>query len=352
MTCSNKIKVYISDEYIYFPYNNLEPQLDAGGAEITNRLTVFVSTYADEKAVLKSRLTRYQEVRVIKYVSSFVEDKSVQEGVVVYWNAIVPIKTTGVGNTLVFNVVLSDNLYACHEIHIDNTMKTIYCPLQTDYKKDMVCLKGELAGDTEELKKARSNDNTNFIIHFDKETPLGIKILNSKRFLIALSAFRQSRATVCIYLSYDELITLHKELSWESTRRQIRGGTANACTIVNRLSYRYIVDALEILGIDNKDIMSLHKLVEIFNPLIAQYNLVPDIFVELNRFSGEEKHVRLYCKHEAVAITNAGLVPLNMNTTNSNPFTHKPLTPLPESFYKELNTRNVFVHAPSYNYFL
>nr|ADO85472.1 unknown [Pieris rapae granulovirus] len=354
MTCSAKIKVYISDEFIFFPYNSVLAQPDAAGAPIYSRLTIFVPTYADEKVILKDSLRSmgFKEIRVLKYVSSFEEDENIREGVVVYWNAIVPIKLTGIGNTLVFNVVLSDNLYSCHEINIDTRMKNIQCPLQVDYNNKMVCLKGEYAGDAEEIKKAISPASTQFLVHFDKETPMGIKILNTKRFLIALSTLRQTRANVCIYLSYDELTTIHKELSWESTRRQIRGGVSNTCSIINRPSYKYILDALELLGVNKDDMSSLHRLVDIFTPLILRYKLVPNVFVELNNINGEEKHVRLYCKYEGVAITNAGPIPLNMSVQNPKPFVHRPIVPPSELFYREIGSRKAFVHAPVYNYFL
>ncbi|AKN80724.1 ODV-EC43 [Diatraea saccharalis granulovirus] len=345
MACNPHIKVFISDRFIEFPYGSVVARQDT-------RLTIFVPTFADEKVIIKNLLD-FQQVHVLKYASGFEEDASVKEGVVVYWNVITPIKVTGVGDTLVFNVVLSDNLYSCNDIKIDNDMKTITCPLQVDYNVDMVCLKGEYAGDAEELKKAGDESIKEFFIHFDKHTPMGIKILNTKRFLIALGR-RTIRARISVYLPYEELTTIHKELTWESTRRRLRGGTThNNCNIINRPSYKYILDALELLGIATDDAYTIHRLVDIFTPLILRYKLVPDVFVELNNINGEEKHVRLYCKYEGVTITNAGPVPLNMTTRNPVSFSHNN-TPalLPEQFYHELGTRNVFVHTPLYNYFL
>ncbi|AGQ20305.1 odv-ec43 [Clostera anastomosis granulovirus A] len=352
MTCHSNVKVYISDTFINFPYDAVVPQVNADGVSVFNHLTVFVSTFADEKVILRSALlNRFTNVSVIKYASNFQEDVTVAQGVVVYWNVIVPIKVFGVGTTQVFNVVLSDNLYTCDEIYVDANITHTLCPLQVDYSVGMVCLKGELAGDSVELSKTASSENTKFIIHFDRETPLGVKILNVKRYLIALSK-RTTRATVCVYLPYEELTTVHKELTWEATRRRIRSGVISACNIVDRRSYKYILNALEIVGAATQEISALHRLVNVFTPLILRYHLVPDVFVELNRLTGEEKHVRLYCRNEAVAITNVGPVPLNMPTTSSAPFKHRPLTPPPESLYRELGTRNVFVHPPAYNYFL
>ncbi|ABC61174.1 unknown [Choristoneura occidentalis granulovirus] len=343
MICLDSVHVFISDKYILFPYKNVIVQDNA------TDLTIFVPTFADEKVIIKEVFTNFNKVRVLKYVSNFEENEDIKKGVVVYWNAILPIKVTGVGTTLIFNVVLSDNLYFCKNVTIDRTQYNNHCPLQVDYEEGMVCLKGELAGDSQELDK--TSNKSNFFIHFDKETPMGIKILNTKRFLIALSN-NVSRVKVCVYLNYDELTTIHKELSWESTRKQIRGGPRNDCNVFSRPSYKYIVDSLELLGINTNDIGTLHDLVNIFNPLILRYKLVPNIFVELNNLNGTEKHVRLYCKYEGVAITNAGPVPLNMPTKNPHPFTYKPLMPPSSSFYKEIGYKNAFVHAPVYNYFL
>ncbi|QOD40010.1 odv-ec43 [Matsumuraeses phaseoli granulovirus] len=353
MVCSTKIKVYISDKFIKFPYGSVTAQQDVGQQLVYDLITIFVPTFADEKAILAKPLLDkgFKKVKILKYVANFEEDEAIKEGVVVYWNAIVPINVYGVGVTNVFNVVLSDNLYTCNEIIIDNDILNVRCPLQVDYHTQMVCLQGEYAGDSEELKKASNTNTTDFIIHFEKETPMGIKILNTKRFLVALS-MRTVRANVNIYLSHDELATIHKELSWEATRRKLRGGTSSYCSVVNKPSYKYILDSMALLGIDADDISVLHRMVEIFNPLILRYKLVPNIFVELNSLNGEEKHVRLYCKYEGVAITNAGPVPLNMPTTNAIAFSHKPITPLADFFYRDLGTRKAFIHSPVYNYFL
>ncbi|AIS92048.1 hypothetical protein [Erinnyis ello granulovirus] len=351
MTCNGNIRVFISDAFILFPYENVTPQHDATSNTLSTTLTVFVPTYADEKVVLKQLLLkRFNKVRVLKYVSTFVESDEIQQGTVVYWNVIVPIKITGVGDTKVFNVVLSDNLYSCRSISIDNRIRNVSCPLQVDYEKDMICLKGELAGDNEELNKAKDFANKSFLIHFDRETPMGIKILNTKRFLIALSQNRNVK--VCVYLTYEELAIVHKELSWESVRKQIRGGTGNTCTVLTQPSYKYVVDSLELLGIGVDQIGAIHTLVDIFTPLILRYKLVPDIFVELNKVNGHEKHVRLYCKYEGVAVTNGGPVPLNLPTKNKLQWTHRPLVPPSPSFYHEIGNRNVYVYSPVYNYFL
>ncbi|APO13931.1 ODV-EC43 [Plodia interpunctella granulovirus] len=350
MNCSGDIKAYISDLFIEFPYAKVQPQRDAGGAQVTS-LTLFVPTFADEKVIVKDNFVGFSSVRVLKYASNFDENDDIETDTVVYWNAILPIKILGVGTTIVFNVVLSDNLYSCHKIEIDPFVRSMRCPMQVEYHPGMVCLDGEYAGDLQELRKTQM-DTTEFLIRFQKDTPMGIKILNTKRLLIALS-IRSVRANVCVYLPYEELTTIHKELSWEMTRKQIRGGQSFSCNVLNRSSYKYVLDAMKLIGVDSDDVSSLHSLVKIFTPLILRYKLVPTIFVELNNINGEEKHVRLYCKYESVAITNAGPVPINMATKNTiKSFTHNTLAAMSNKFYDELGTRNAFVHSPQYNYFL
>ncbi|AKS25386.1 odv-ec43 [Clostera anastomosis granulovirus B] len=354
MACHGKLQVYISNAFILFPYEKVTPEPNSTSKSLSTHLTIFVPTYADEKVITKEVFVNFNTVRVVKYVSTFSEnDEETKNGTVVYWNVIVPIRVTGVGVTKVFSVVLSDNLYSCHSILIDNnqTLNNM-CPLQVDYEKNMVCLKGELAGDFEELNKAFTPAYTSYLLHFDKETPMGIKILNTKRFLIALSFNRKTHVKVCVYLTYEELTIVHKELSWESVRRQIRGGSGNSCTVLTQPSYKYVIDALQLLGVGLDKIGAIHTLVDTFTPLILHFKLVPDIFVELNKLNGHEKHVRLYCKYEGVSVTNAGPVPLNLPTKNKLQWTHKPLVPPLPSFYQEIGNRNVYVYTPVYNYFL
>ncbi|AAS82690.1 ORF48 [Agrotis segetum granulovirus] len=357
MACSNQIIVYISDLFVDFPYDVIETQRDAGGAVITD-LTIFVPTFEDEKVINTEALNirGFTTVRVLKHVPRFEPDEQEAVGVVVYWNAISNITKLGVGKTNVYNVVLSDNLFGCNSITIHNVLpEELRCPLQVglryNHSNAHTILVGELAGDSQEMAKARDENLDDFVICFRKETPMGIKILNTKRFLILLSA-RKTRARFSVYLTNQELATVHKELSWESTRRVLRGGLSSNCTVLNKKSYQYVLDALELLGIDNTDISSVHKLLDVFNPLILRYKLVPDVFIQLNLIGGKNKHVRLYCKHEGVAITNAGPVPINLPTRNPKPFTHHTLKPPSERLYQILGTRNVFLHTPIYNYFL
>ncbi|AER41479.1 ODV-EC43 [Epinotia aporema granulovirus] len=348
MTCSDKIKVFISDDYIFFPYNLVTKETDKN-----DNITIFVPTFQDEKVINKKRLTDkgFESVTVVKHVPHFQQDEENATGTVVYWNAISAITKLGEGVTRVFNVVLSDNLYICAHINIDRKMAETRCPFQVPYQKDMVCLSGEFAGDSQEIILAQNPNITSYFIKFSPETPLGIKILNIKRFLIILST-RKELVKLCVYLPYEELTSVHKELAWESIRRVLRGGVPSNCTVINQPSYQYVIDSLELLGIVNSDISSIHELQEKFNPLILQYKLVPDVIVQLNRINGQNKHVRLYCKHEAVAVTNAGPVPINLPTKNRTPFTYNKLMPPSEQFYQDVGSRDAFIRPPNYNYFL
>lgn len=348
MTCSDKIRVFINDAFINFPYSLVIKQTDKN-----DNITIFVPTFQDEKAIDKQKLVQqgFGRVSVVKHVPHFQQDEENANGTVVYWNAISTITKLGEGDTRVFNVVLSDNLYICADINIEKTMEQIRCPFQVPYQKDMVCLSGEYAGDSQEIMTAQNTNITSYFIKFDHETPLGIKILNIKRFLIILSK-RRDPVKLCVYLPYDELTSVHKELAWESIRRVLRGGIPSKCTIINQPSYQYVIDSLELLGIANSDISSIHELQEKFNPLIRQYKLVPDVIVQLNKINGDNKHVRLYCKHEAVAITNAGPVPINLPTINRTPFTYNKLMPPSEQFYQDIGSRDAFIRPPNYNYFL
>jgi Autographa californica nuclear polyhedrosis virus (AcMNPV) protein len=359
MACPSNIKVYISDSYVLFPYTQVTPEVDVGGGAIRH-LTVFVPTIEDEYVVNKELLVANgftNGVLIVKHVPNFQIDEYAAIGAVVYWNVISATSKLGLGTTKVFNVVLSDNLFYCNNITVDNTyIANVQCPLQVDYQlhsptETRTYIAGELAGDTAEQNKIANESNTNFLICFLKDTPMGIKILNVKRYLVLLSR-RRVRAKFSVYLTAEELAVVQKELSWESTRRLLRNGKTFPCSILNRPSYKYVIDALELLGIDNTSIASLYTLVNTFQPLIARFNLVPDIFIQLNRINKNDKHVRLYCKNMAVAITNAGLVPINLPLKNPNPFTFNTQAPLNSQFYEKLGTRDVQVYAPLYNYFL
>lgn len=359
MACSPHLKVYISDLFVEFPYDALTVQRNPAGEVVTD-LTIFVPTFEDEKVINKEALVYkgFTNVKVLKHVPRFEPDEKQAIGVVVYWNAISSITKLGVGTTNVYNVVLSDNLFTCNSIIIKNVInEELRCPLQVGFKNrgalntKPTYLIGELAGDSQEILKARNERLNSFVICFQKDTPLGIKILNTKRFLIILSN-RINRADFYIAITWEELSSVHKELSWESKRRMLRGGQSSPCTVLNKPSYQYMQDALELLGIDNLDISSLHMLLDVFNPLILPYKLVPDVFIELNRIDGTNKHVRLYCKYEGLAITNSGMVPINLPTTNPKPFTHHTPKPPSEKLYQTLGTRNIYLHSPVYNYFI
>ncbi|AAG27341.1 PxORF43 peptide [Plutella xylostella granulovirus] len=343
-----KIHVHVSDSFVNFPYSLVVAKPP------TSRLVVYVPTFEDERAVSKRILNKqgYAEVEVLKHVSNFLQDVT-DESQVVYWNCIGTITRTGAGITHVYTVVLSDNVYDCQKIEVATSITRPLCPLQVDYEShvnDRTLLVGEMAGDDEMIALTQKTDVDNFLICFRKDTPLGIKILNIKRYLILLS-LRARRATFSIYMTYDELTIVHRELSWESVRRVLRDGKIGQCNVLDRKSYVYVKNALELLDIDNQDMKSVHMLLDAFTPLVMRYHLVPDVFIELNNISGANKHVRLYCKYMALAITNRGLVPINLPTNNPSPPVATTPT-LDERFYTQLGTRQIYAKAPEYNYFI
>ncbi|AAM70248.1 hypothetical protein [Phthorimaea operculella granulovirus] len=335
--------ITVSDAFVIFPYAMVQKK--------SNLLTIFVPTYEDESAIEIQRLT-FEVVRVKKYVSNFDENNDTENGQIVYWNVIVPIKTfSKISNTYVFNVVFSDNLYNIPNAHIDVVDSiNMRCPLQINYNPTkMVYLEGECAG----LSQTRDiiKNNSQFLIVFNKNTPMGVKILNTKRLLILMGLLNKN-SQFHIYLPPEEIMNIHKELSWEMTRRRMRTRVANRCTVLNEASYRYVLSAIELLGIDANGKLALHTIVEKFTSLIHSFKLVPDIFVELNRLHGEEKHVRLYCEYDSVAVTNAGIVPLNLPTVNPrNDFSITPCG-IHQHFHQDVGSYRMKLHSPRYNYFL
>ncbi|ABQ51989.1 hypothetical protein SlGVgp046 [Spodoptera litura granulovirus] len=358
MSCPFNIKVYISDAFVVFPYDMISTiPMDVGGSASVTDLTIYVPSYEDIAVINKDTIQRYgyTDIKVKKHVNHTDADKTPTR-IIVYWNVISLITVTGVGVTKVFSVVLSDNLFECGQLNVLDTQGDLNCPLQIDYaffpteSANRTILRGEYAGDSVEMAKALDPAYDNYVICFKKETPMGVKILNVKRYMILLNQ-RSKKAKFAIYLNCDELHIIQKELNWENTRRLLRGGKKSACKVYNRKSYNYIVDALEMLGIDNLDISSVHNLMDIFNPLVLTFKIVPDVFIQLNKMHSE-KHVRVYCEGQSVAITNAGMVPFNLPTVNKHKFEHDTLLPPTEQFYFELGTRDVYVHVPAYNYYL
>ncbi|ABY47739.1 hypothetical protein HaGV_gp048 [Helicoverpa armigera granulovirus] len=353
MSCPANVKVFIADYYVTFPYESIQnPPRDAGGAGTVTAITIYVPTFEDVHAVNKSLVQRkgYTDVRVEKHTA---QDTTVDEArVVVYWNVISHIKKLGYGTTQVYNVVLSDNLYTCDNVTITSLMPTS-CPMHIEYcavdAKSQCPLDGSAPADhtvRENIKKYNS-----FTIHFPRETPMGIKILNVKRLLILFSS-KETPVKYSINLCHEEKVLIQKELTWENSRRLLRSGKGASCTMYNTSSIKYVTDTLEILGINRDSVVSVHSLVEIFNPLVLRYRVVPDVFLHINSMTKYRKHVRLYCEGDSLAISPAGVVPINRPTHSVKKFEFDPLTPPPEEFYMDFGTRDIYVQVPRYNYFL
>lgn len=355
MTCPANIKVRISQDFVLFPHHLVEPQRDVGGALVTD-LVVYTPTVEDRLAVNTQLLMErgFTNVKVRKHSPRYETEPKSVPSVVVYWNAIIHIHKTGVGNTHVFNVVLGDNLYECGAVSVDEAPESVRCPVQINFAYfpmvPRTLVNGNTPADSEQVMLLRSPDRSNFVVTFRKDTPLGIKILNIKRIQLIL-ATRRVPALYAINIPHEELVSVHRELSWENTRRMLRGARPHRCGVVAPNSLKYVMDAMELLDIGYNDVNSVHTIVRTFSPLILDYKLVPDVFIELNRITGD-KHVRLYCDADSLAITNAGQVPLNMPTVNPKPLRIAPPPPPSEQFYQSFGTRDIYVGAPHYNYFL
>lgn len=354
MSCPANVKVYISDLYVTFPYLSLSaPPQDAGGAGTVTAITIYVPTFEDVHVINKSLVQRtgYTDVRVEKHTSQ--DTIADQTRVVVYWNVISHIRKLGYGTTRVFSVVLSDNLFTCDNVEIVSSSPAS-CPMQIEYSavdaKSQCTLDGSTPADfivLENIKKYNS-----FTIHFPRETPMGIKILNVKRLLILFS-MRTTPVKYSINLEHEEKVLIQKELTWENSRRLLRSGKGNMCKMYNTSSVKYVMDTLELLGINRDSLVSIHSLVEIFNPLVLRYRVVPDVFLHVNSMTTHnQKHVRLYCEGDSLAISPGGVVPVNRPTHNPKKFEFDPIKPPPEQFYMDFGTRDIYVQVPRYNYFL
>ncbi|AKR17422.1 ODV-EC43 [Mocis latipes granulovirus] len=353
MSCPANVKVSISDAYVTFPYQYIPaPPRDAGGAGTITAITVYVPTFEDVVVVNKPLIQNrgYTEVLVQKH--TFLDNAVVdQTQIIIYWNVISHIKKLGYGDTFVFSVVLSDNLFTCDNVKVISSTPTS-CPLQIQYNPVDIThctLDGSMPADYNVQQNIKKYNN--FTIVFPRETPMGIKILNVKRFMILFG--QQARPIkFSINVDHDEKVLIQKELTWENSRRLLRSGHGNKCHMYNVSSEKYLLDTLEILGIDRDSLMSIHGLVEIFNPLVLRYRVVPDVFIHINSLTNSPKHVRLYCEGDSLAITPAGVVPINRPTHNPKSFQFDPIKPPPEQFYMDFGTRDIYVQVPKYNYFL
>ncbi|AXS67750.1 odv-ec43 [Cryptophlebia peltastica nucleopolyhedrovirus] len=357
MACPFNITVCISERFFSFPYEYVVPQSDVGGAPVDN-LVIYVPTEEDIQYINTSQLTNFKSVLVYRQEFNNVRSetrlaKKNTSATVVYWNPIVPIEEIGVGETRVFSVLLTNDLFFCKTIIVDHN--TPICPIEfrsrIEYKK-LYPIGGEVPLF---YLKDLLNDNINdFLICFNRETSIMVKILNIKR-ILSIFEYRKVPARYAINLPEQEVDNIYNKLTWERTRRLMKGDVSNKCVYVNRHSLMYVKNAQEMLGIKNYS-RSIVDFVKIFQPLIQPYQIVPDIIIKLNTLE-RAKHVRLYCRGDSFAITSYGSVPGNMpddnvihfNYTDTN--NNKNLFEVKSNLFGNNAVNDFTVTAARYNYF-
>ncbi|AHD25535.1 ac109 [Choristoneura murinana nucleopolyhedrovirus] len=390
MECPFQIKVCVSDRFFTFPYNLVEPQSDVGN-RLTENLIVYVPTDADVLYVEKRNFPRFRSVLVYKheqnYNGNIQAPKKTGAATVVYWNPLVPITEIGAGETRVFSVLLTNNLFYCNTMIVHHENPT--CPIEFTYpglemqpacklrmnSKKLVDMRAhalslnynELRPINCELPLAHFKELTEsdkFLLCFNLETPTMVKILSLKR-VFCIFQYRKLPARYVINLPHEEIDSLYNKLNWERTRRLLRGDIPSNCATVNRASLQYVKDAQTLLHIA-KCSQTVVEFVRIFQQLIFPYQLVPIVIVKLNSLNtrtgqtADVNRVRVFCKNDSVAITTAGCVPVNMpdmaptNTFDNADFDD--ITHIKRAANRVavdgVFTSGVTVHAVKYNYFL
>uniref|UniRef100_A0AAE6H2P0 ODV-EC43 n=1 Tax=Dione juno nucleopolyhedrovirus TaxID=2594175 RepID=A0AAE6H2P0_9ABAC len=390
MECPFQIKVCVSDRFFAFPYNLVEPQTDVGN-RATENLVVYVPTEADVLYVEKRNFPRFRSVLVYKHEhdhnGNSQAPKKTAAATVVYWNPLVPITEIGAGETRVFSVLLTNNLFYCNTLIVHHDNPT--CPIEFTYPglemqssckllmnpKKLVDMRAhalplnynELRPINCELPLAHFKELTEgdkFLLCFNLETPTMVKILCLKR-IFCIFQYRKMPARYVINLPHEEIDSLYNKLNWERTRRLLRGDIPSNCATVNRASLQYVKDAQTLLNIA-KCSQTIVEFVRIFQRLIFPYQIVPVVIVKLNSLNvapgrvPEAGRVRVFCKNDSVAITTAGSVPVNMpDFAPTNTFDNADFDDLVH--LKRITNRvsvdavftsGVSVHAAKYNYFL
>ncbi|AKR14122.1 occlusion derived envelope/capsid protein [Dasychira pudibunda nucleopolyhedrovirus] len=390
MECPFQIKVCVSDRFFAFPYNLVEPQTDVGNRP-TENLVVYVPTDADVLYVEKRNFPRFRSVLVYKHEQDYngnsQSPKKTGAATIVYWNPLVPITEIGAGETRVFSVLLTNNLFYCNTLIVHHENPT--CPIEFTYpglEMQPVCklLSGarksvdmrahapplsysELRPINCELPLAHFKELTEsdkFLLCFNLETPTMVKILCLKR-IFCIFQYRKLPARYVINLPHEEVDSLYNKLNWERTRRLLRGDIPSNCATVNRASLQYVKDAQTLLHIA-KCSQTIVEFVRTFQQLIFPYQIVPIVIVKLNSLnakSGQTAHesrVRVFCKNDSVAITTAGCVPVNMpDAAPASTFDNTEFDDV--AHLKQVANRvavdgvftsGVVVHAVRYNYFL
>ncbi|AIU41328.1 odv-ec43 [Sucra jujuba nucleopolyhedrovirus] len=319
MSCLNNIKVCISTRFFQFPYEYVVAQKDVGNEPLYN-LIVYVPTDEDVQYVEKNKLAAFKSVRVLRHENNSQTESRLAKknatATIVYWNPIVPINEVGVGETRVFSVLLTNDLFTCNTMIID--YNNPLCPIEfrnkINYKKYLP-IEGEQP--LFQLHKLLDDNVNDFIICFKLETPTMVKILNIKK-ILCIFEYRNVAARYAIYLPDDEVDSIFNKLMWERVRRLMKGDINNKCGHINRKSLQYLKLAMDMIGIDNNSKVVVNFILQ-FQPLIMTYHLVPDVIVKLNTLE-KPKRVRLYCKNDSFAVTSFGVVPLNMADDNTYKF--------------------------------
>nr|WUR10748.1 occlusion-derived virus enveloped-capsid 43 [Calliteara abietis nucleopolyhedrovirus] len=356
MSCPKNIKVCISSKFFLFPYEYAIPQNDVGNVPVTD-LIVYVPTDEDVQYVNKAKLKAFASVRVLRHENNtFTETRLARKNTaatIIYWNPIVPIDEVGVGETRVFTVFLTNDLFFCKAMVMDPNAPL--CPIESrnrmNYKK-MIPIEGEQP--LFYLNKMLDDTVNDFIICFKLETPMMVKILNIKK-ILSIFEYRKVAAHYAIYLPDQEVDGIFLKLNWERVRRLMKGDTHKQCSHVDRGGLQYLKLATNMLGIGINSKVLVH-LVNHFQPLIKHYQLVPDVIIKLNTLD-KHKRVRLYCKHDTCAITSYGLVPLNMPDDNPYAFDYSDINnnqhlyKIIAAASKSSNVNSLKIVPANYNYF-
>lgn len=340
-----------------FPYDYVLPQNDVGGQPNLN-LVVYVPTEYDVQYVNKNKFTNFTSVSVYRHeYDPKIESRAPKKNnyaTVVYWNPIMPVTEVGLGETRVFSVLLTNDLFYCNTMIVDHN--TPVCPVEMhtgiEYKS-MIAIDGETP--LFHAQTLLNSEKNNFLICFNRETSTILKILNLKR-IFCIFEYRDSPARYAINLPDNEVDSLYNKLTWERARRLMKGDIPNKCVHVNRKSLQYLKTAQDMLGIKDYQ-QSVVTFVRTFQPLILTHQIVPDIIIGLNTLH-KQKRVRLYCKNDSYAITSYGVVPNNMPDDNVIPFDYsdvnnnKNLYTIKTKFFNDSNVEHVTITAARYNYYL
>ncbi|AAR28875.1 ORF111 [Leucania separata nucleopolyhedrovirus] len=363
MACPVNIKVYISEQFVTFPFQFAIPQADVANVPVRN-LIVYVPTEEDVQFVEREQLlnTVFDTVLVYRHENvGAIEARAPrknQNATIVYWNPVMPITEVGVGDTRVFSILLTNNLYSCNTIVLDND--TPLCPIEYHREYHPVDLTNRIdlnGNDPLYDRPAIMNpNNVNFIISFDMSTSDMIKILNIKRILTMFS-MRKVRARYAINMADAEIDDIYSKLRWERARRLMKGGptTPKDCVMVDRESLSYINIAKMLLGIPDYARTTL-DFVEKFEVLIVPARIIPEVFVKLNSIE-TKTYMRIYCVNDSYAITEHGLVPNNSANINPIKFDYSDvsnpnyLISLRKNLFERHDIYDIRIRPAYYNYF-